>query len=307
MKPPHAFRPVAILFFLLLIGGCSCSANVEEQGPLSPEGEPPTNPDPIAKSHVGLDLMLVKAGEFEMGAPASDKEAAERERPRHRVKITRPYYLGKTETTIGQFRQFTKATGYKTDAENDGYGTGAWKADLSDVDRLKGATWEKPGYPVTDEHPVTCVSHADAQAFLKWLGEKDGVMYRLPTEAEWEFATRGGTTSRWWFGDNPDDLGKNEWFSGNAEKTVHPVGKKAANPLGLHDTLGNVREMCRDWLGDYSAEAVSDPTGPEKGDVRVGRGGDVFGPVNHLRSTYRGRSDARFRFNFVGFRVCRPL
>ena len=195
-----------------------------------------------------MKMRLIPPGEFLMGAtPAefglfkAEDHAAElkRQMPNHTVKLTKPYRVGVTEVTVGQFRRFVKDAKYKTEAETDGtggdvidQGKHAWKA---------GIYWDKPGYEHTDDCPVTQVSWNDAVEFCNWLSRKGGPGYRLPTEAEWEFACRAGSRTSYFFGDDPKQVGDYAWHKGNADGHPHSVGEKRPNPFGLFDVLGNVR------------------------------------------------------------------
>src|SRR5262249_5278878 len=128
------------------------------------------------------------------------------EHPQHEVRITRPFYLGVTEVTRGQFRLFVDEEGYRTEAEKDGKGGYGWNEEKKTFEQNPRYTWQSPGFEQTDEHPVVNVSWNDAQAFVGWLSRKEGETYRLPTEAEWEYACRAGTTTRYSCGDDPEGL-----------------------------------------------------------------------------------------------------
>ena len=139
-----------------------------------------------------MKFVLIPPGEFLMGTPA-DRFGSAQEKPQHRVRITRPYYLDTHEVTRGEFSQFVAATGYKTEAERDGGRAATFNA-KGDLHEDQNAGWKNPGFEQTDVHPVVIVSWNDAAAFCRWLSEKEGATYRLPTEAEWEYACRAGTT-----------------------------------------------------------------------------------------------------------------
>ncbi len=160
----------------------------------------------------------------------------------------------------------------------------------------------------TDDFPVESVSWEDAQEFigrLNELSEETGRVYRLPTEAEWEYACRGGTTTRYYFGDSSDELGEYAWYSGNSERRTHSVGQKRPNAWGLYDLHGNVWEWCSDWYsGDYYANSpLEDPTGPESGSIRVYRGGSWDFTARSCRSAYRYGYWPGYRLHYLGFRV----
>ncbi len=245
------------------------------------------------RSSVGLTLRLIGAGRFEMGendlGPGFSKDHSEFQtgdvRPVHPVVLTKPYYLATTEVTVGQFKQFVVDTGYKTSAETNAAGSVGWdpappKDNPRGVSTFRdggGFNWKQPGFDQEDSHPVTGVSFADAKAFCAWLSKKEGVKYRLPTEAEWEYAARAGTESFFSFGDAyrgviqrfanignvelelafPDRV-RRQWLVDvkvdPADKHVFtaPVGSYQANPWGLFDTYGNVWEWCEDDYLDTS-------------------------------------------------------
>ena len=173
---------------------------------------------------IGMKLVLIPAGEFKMGSRESAEDTAaffnktygedvlkadffKDEHPQHRVRITRPFYLGKYHVTRGQFRQFVADTGYKTDAEKgEKPGAYGWSMGKETFKFNERYSWRNTGFEQTDEHPVVNVSWNDAVAFCKWLSRKEGKTYRLPTEAEWEYACRAGTTTRYYSGDDPETL-----------------------------------------------------------------------------------------------------
>ena len=143
-----------------------------------------------------MKLVLIPAGEFLMGSPDSDKDAEDDEKPQHRVRITRPFYLGAHEVTRGQFRRFVDETGYRTEAEKNDAGGLGYDAQSKKLKQDRKFNWLNPGFEQTDEHPVVNVSWNDSVAFAEWLSRKEGRTYRLPTEAEWEYACRAGTKTQ---------------------------------------------------------------------------------------------------------------
>ncbi|MEN6449553.1 MAG: CapA family protein [Thermoguttaceae bacterium] len=291
------------------------------------------------KNSIGMKLERIPAGEFMMGGAEAAEDLVKAfaayhrqpdffsdEYPRHRVRITRPFYLGKYEVTVGEFRRFVDETGYKTEAERDG--TGGWgynpKTAKCEGRDLK-YNWRDPGFPQTDEHPVLNVTWNDAVAFCQWLSRKEKQDYRLPTEAEWEYAARGGATTRYANGDNPDALAKiaNVYDStgrttfphvqeldippGSHPRFTVPVGGYPANGFGLCDVHGNVWEWCSDWHGEdyYAHSPVDDPKGPPSGTVRIRRGGGWNSFPLWARAAMRNWNTPKSRCVNLGFRVAR--
>jgi len=205
----------------------------------------------------------------------------EDEHPRHRVKLTKSFHLGRTEVTQVQWKAVM--------------GTTPWKGKQS----------VKEG----DDYPATFVNWDDAVEFCRKLSEKEGVEYRLPTEAEWEYACRAGTTTVYSFGDDESQLAEYAWYENNArwagEEYAHIVGQKKPNPWGLYDMPGNVSEWCQDWYGEYPSGDVTDPVGPASGSLRVLRGGSWDDFARSCRSTHRNRYAPSGRISFLGFRVLR--
>jgi formylglycine-generating enzyme len=156
-----------------------------------------------------------------------------------------------------------------------------------------------------DDCPVEQVSWNDVQDFLKKLNEMTGKRYRLPTEAEWEYAARGGNKSKGYLYSGSKTLGDVAWYNSNSGGKSHPVGKKAANELGLHDMSGNVLEWCSDWYGSYPTGAQNNPTGADKGAYRVYRGGSWGHIPRYCRAAGRGDGTPAFRGNDLGFRLAR--
>ena len=286
---------------------------------------------------IGMRLVEIPAGEFMMGSgedgaaivaafPDHDRDPEEfrDELPRHRVRITRPFLLGAHEVTIGEFQAFVAATGYRTEAERDG--TGGWGYDPA-VGRCLGReprfTWRDPGFEQTPRHPVLNVSWNDAQAFCEWLSRAEGRAYRLPTEAEWEYACRAGTTTRYACGDDPaglvqaarvlDPAGRNVKLhvqdvpiaADQAKPFPVAVGSYAANAFGLHDMHGNVWEWVADRYGaeTYAPGSATDPTGPQEGPRRVRRGGGWNSFPIWARSSFRNWNKPDSRCVNLGFRV----
>jgi formylglycine-generating enzyme required for sulfatase activity len=168
-------------------------------------------------------------------------------------------------------------------------------------------TWRWPGFDQTDDHPVVNVSWNDATAFCDWLSRQEGQEYRLPTEAEWEYACRAGTTTRFSFGDDDTALGESAWYSANSGNQTHPVGEKRPNAFGLYDMHGNIWEWCSDWYSAdyYRRSPADDPRGSEAAEDRVFRGGSWGVEPRLARTAYRGRGAPEYRCHFLGFRLAR--
>ncbi len=234
---------------------------------------------------VTMKLVLIPAGEFMMGSPKSQEGRRAHEGPLHKVTIRKPFYMGITEVTVAQFGAFVGATGYKTQAEKKG-----WVGVLRKGTRKKvrGVSWRKCSFDQTPAHPVVCVSWNDAVAFCRWLGKRTGQNSRLPTEAEWEYACRAGTKTRFYFGDDDKQLPDYAWYKVNSGHKTHPAGQKKPNAWGLYDMHGNVWEMCADWYADSYANATAvDPQGPASGSNRVLRGGSWHDGLGSCRSANR--------------------
>ena len=176
---------------------------------------------------IGMKLNLIPAGRFLMGSPEG-RDSEFPEWPRHEVALSRPFYLGAHEVTVGQFRRFMNETGHKTEAERDG-GAFFLNSERSAAKRDPKLTWQAPGWKQDDNHPVVCVTWNDALAFCKWLGKREGKLYRLPTEAEWEYACRAGSQTDFHFGDNPKNPGRFAWYASNSGERANPVGQLEAN------------------------------------------------------------------------------
>ncbi|MCB1208559.1 MAG: SUMF1/EgtB/PvdO family nonheme iron enzyme [Verrucomicrobiales bacterium] len=251
-------------------------------------------------SGVTIDMMLIQPGSFVQGSPVTEvgREDDERERP---VSLTKAYYMGKYPVTRGQFARFVAATRYRTEAEvgtSGGFGIEGGK-----LVQRKQFTWRNPGFAQTDDHPVVIVTADDAKAFCQWLSKQSRYDCQLPTEAQWEFACRAGTTTAHYL----EPVDAVAWHRGNSNATTHPVGQKKPNGWGLHDLYGPVWQWCRDWYGLYPAGAATDPlqTNRNLSDKprQVIRGGSFMSDVSHSRSAERYRNDAKSRNADNGFRI----
>ena len=261
---------------------------------------------------VKMPLVRIKAGTFLMGSPGSDKDAPANEKPQHEVKITRDFFLGKFDVTRQDFARFVEEENYKTDAEQNGQGGWGYNAANNPLEQRAQFTWRDPGFEQTGRHPVVNVSWNDANAFCRWLSKRTGRRCELPTEAQWEYACRAGTTTRYFTG---DDSGRLKGYANIADETLKsmainwtsaryyisfadgfpftsPVEAMKPNPWGLHDMTGNVWQWCSDWYVEkyYEYSPSADPPGPEvpdKGDVRVRRGGSWYCGPRFWRSAAR--------------------
>ncbi len=272
---------------------------------------PPPNQQPTAAplkhgateytNTLGMKFKLIPAGKFTMGSPREEidrccklEEARNdwagrylrSEGPDHPVEITRSFYLGVTEVTVGQFRQFVEEAKYQ----------------------VGDTHWRDPGFEQTDDHPVVCVSCKNAIDFCAWLSKKEGKTYRLPTEAEWEYSCRAGKPdSRYCFGNDEAQL-QNYATYNNDRNGTSPVGQKKPNDWGLYDMHGNAWEWCQDyWAPDYYLNSpVKDPMGPGAGEGFVCRGGSWRDAAVYCRSAFRVYAhapDSRDTNNRIGFRV----
>lgn len=279
---------------------------------------PPAREKSFPEPAMGLmDFTYVRGGCFPMGDVFGDGEPDER--PVHEVCVS-DFQLGTYEVTVGQFRQFVDATGYRTEAERgDGcfYNTGnEWRKD-------RAVSWRNPGYFQDDRHPVVCVSWNDAMAYATWLGRQLGRKCRLPTEAEREYAARsGGKAYKFSWGDGwpagniADESTKRRypgWVIWGGYDDGHvftaPVGSFLPTELGLFDMTGNVWEWCWDWYGEryYGESHRNDPAGPKGGTFRILRGGAWFDTPAFLRTTDRLMNAPDLRNTNFGFRVAVPM
>jgi formylglycine-generating enzyme required for sulfatase activity len=227
----------------------------------------------------GWSLVEIKPGSFIMGSPSGEAGRFDDE-VQHKVTLTHGYWLGKYEVTQGQYEELTGMN---------------------------------PSYFPGPNLPVEQVSWDDAQEFMNKLNDREeaagrlpaGWIYRFPTEAEWEYAARAGTTTAYSFGDDGGALGKYAWYEDNSGEQTHEVGLKDPNPWGLYDMYGNVYEWCADWYEDYPVGDATDPTGPDAdtGWGRVFRGGGCYADLRSCRSALRISLGPIARYNSLGFRV----
>jgi formylglycine-generating enzyme required for sulfatase activity len=223
--------------------------------------------DKTLVNSIDMEFVLIPAGTFQMGSNAGVNE-----KPIHTVRISKPFYLGRYEVTQGQ-----------------------WQVVMgNNPSTIKGNA----------QRPVETVSWEDVQEFIRTLNTTEGsTQYRLPTEAEWEYAARAGTTTAHSFGDNADLLGEYAWLFCNVGDATQPVGRKRPNPWGLYDMYGNVWEWVQDWYGPYTAGTAVDPAGPSAGSNRVMRGGSF----TYIRSALRNHYAPGDRVAGIGFRLLREV
>ena len=272
-----------------------------------------------ATSADGIEMILVKGGTFTMGCTSEQSDCDNDEKPTHQVTLS-DFYIGKYEVTVKQFKQFVDETAYKTDADKDGgsyFWTGsAWekKAGVNWKSDEKGIVRPQSEY----NHPVIHVSWNDAVAYCKWLSQETGKQYRLPTEAEWEYAARGGASTgsastgsatgatKYAGSNNIDEVA---WYNGNSNSKTHPVGLKKPNELGIYDMSGNVWEWCADWYdkGYYNNSPRNNPRGPTKGDYRVLRGGSWGYDGRFCRVALRDYFSPDLRLFNLGFRLAQDF
>ncbi|WP_337949519.1 formylglycine-generating enzyme family protein [Prevotella sp.] len=232
-----------------------------------------TNSDNISipvKDGISIEMVRVEAGTFTMGATPEMENPLDDEKPAHQVTLTNDYYIGKYEVTQA-----------------------LWKAVMGN----------NPSYSKGNNLPVERVSWDNCQKFISKLNRITGKTFRLPTEAEWEYAARGGNKSRGYQCSGSSNLSDVAWYEDNSGNKTHNVGSKQANELGIYDMSGNVHEWCQDWYDKYSNSSKVNPTGANSGSYRVSRGGGWAGYAWDCRSSYRNYCSPGSRYNHLGLRL----
>ena len=300
----------------------------------------------VERNSLGMAFVWLPAGEFLMGSDESPLSLARAysqleasrftelndESPVHPVRINRAFWMGQHEVTVAQFRRFVEASGHVPESVADGTGGYGWRADYDPAQTARGDafegrdrrySWRDPGFPQGEDHPVVNVTWNDAQALAAWLSKTEGRRYRLPTEAEWEYACRAGSRTRYHAGDDVrsllgvanvfDEAAARHWprwqamaLQGNdGHAFTAPVGSFEPNAWGLHDMHGNAWEWVADWHDDgyYARSPVDDPAGPDEGTVRVRRGGSWHTWAFYARAAYRNWNAPDTRYTLVGIRL----
>jgi len=243
-----------------------------------------------------IEMVYVEGGTFRMGSNDGDSD----EKPVHTVTVD-GFYIGKYEVTVSQYLQFAKET-------NSHYPEWLESGSVYNIYHGTDNHYKKFGSALTNEnHPIIGISWHDAKAYCEWLSRKTGMKYRLPTEAQWEFAARGGNKSRGYIYSGSYTIGEVAWYTENSNGKTHPVGQKKANELGIYDMSGNVWEWCADWYaGDYYADSPRyNPENKTQTSGRVGRGGGWFSYPGYCRVADRGSWGPGNRGVYVGFRLLR--
>jgi len=300
----------------------------------------------VIHNHLGMSFTYIPAGSFLMGSNETENSLShdfpqyelarlsefQDESPLHQVVISKPFWMGQHPVTIAQFALFLTHSGYIPESIRDGtggYGFNSLDAHLKTIDdevfegRNTLYSWDKTGFTQADDFPAVNITWNDANAMAKWLSDHEGKKYRLPTEAEWEYACRAGTNSRYFTGDDPSTLtshakvfdldSANIWpqwqlyaldFHSHYEFAA-PVCSFLPNPFGLYDMIGNVWEWCSDWYAEnyYQYSPTNDPQGPNEGEAKVRRGGSWHTWPLYCRSSFRNVNTPESRYILAGMRL----
>ncbi|MAX24930.1 MAG: hypothetical protein CMJ19_10540 [Phycisphaeraceae bacterium] len=333
-NPLLAVMAIAMMLLIIVFGVTFIREIEQPKDQTSPAPQSAPLTDQTLTNSLGMTLIRLEPGRFMMGSGLSTEQLLTKfgrttsgykdEFPQHEVHLTQPFYLAATHVTRKQFAQFINATQYQTTAQQIGWVTGMTQTKL--FGKHDGLTWDHPGFEQADDHPVVCVSYDDAVAFCQWLSNKENLTYRLPTEAQWEYACRAGTDTLFWWGnelqeaqgkENLHDASYDNWYAtlihskgfmrwlswDDGYAQTSPVGKYQANPWGLYDMLGNATQWVRDGYAPYASEKRIDPIGPNQAKRRITRGGNWYVIPHYARSSRRSIVPAPFVSNTLGFRV----
>jgi len=307
--------------FAVIVGGCQLRDVVDEGGEA-----PTTYTETITSKRgdsISFEMVGIPGGMFVMGSPSEEAGSKDDERPQHKVHVA-PFYLCATETTLELFQAYYEETMDAARSEASA------SKNRDNLDAITGPT------PVYGDmtmgygkmHPAMGMTWHNARTFCEWLSRKTGRKYRLPTEAEWEYACRAGATKVFCCEDDPDRLADVAWYKANSDFETHEVAKKKPNAWGLYDMPGNVREWVRDFYSPKAYEnsanesSTVDPQGPTSGKVHVARGGDYNSSIEELRCAARAFEEKWWRsgdpqipkskwwlpqMDFIGFRIARSI
>lgn len=239
------------------------------------KGVTPITPNTFTVNGVSFNMVLVEHGTFQMGSESGGSDV----KPVHSVTISQDYYIGETEVTQG-----------------------LWYAVMGQKPTSSGSQWSS-SYGLGDDYPAYYISWNDCQEFITKLNQLTDQTFRMPTEAEWEYAARGGNKSQGYTYSGSNTIDEVAWCNSNSSSSTHPVATKKANELGIYDMSGNVWEWCSDWYSSYSSDAVTDPVGATSGSGRVLRGGCWNISATYCRTAYRYNDDPTFRYHGNGFRL----
>ena len=305
-----------VAFACPLVGAVTSSGDVGDTSctkPTTSSSQPASAPEAFTNS-LGVTMILVKPGTFVMGSPPTEDDGpyhSRIEETQHVVTLSKPFYLARTEVTNGDYLQFLWQTGYDGFQEANEHYLAHWgkpviwklkKGDREAVLGLKTSRFWKTA--------IHFISWKNAVAFCRWISQREGRKYRLPTEAEWEYGCRAGSSDRFCFGDDEQLLLQYAWYKDNSGLVPCPVGAKRPNAWGFCDMHGNVWEYCQDYWAEYPDHPVVDPTGPAGGSGRVIRSGYFStGPsgVRSARRSYMPETGAPYAGGFrIACDITRP-
>lgn len=314
------FIQIGIFITILALAGLPCQAQTENQS--KPAKSKSVSKIPKAGKHFRdcaecPEMVVIAKGSLKMGSPDTEDGRNDNESPEHQVELA-PFALGKHEVTRAQFAAFVKHAKHNAGEECRVLVDGKFEQ--------TSAGWKSPGFPQSDNHPAVCISWDDAKAYANWLSKKSGKNYRLPTEAEWEYAARAKTQAARYWGDNPDvscayanaaDKIAQEKIQGTISWIVHncadgyaytsPAGKFKANGFGVYDMLGNVLEWTEDLYEESYLNTSLETKAKEEAVRRVLRGGSWYDAPRFVRSAARDKAEPASRYANFGFRLARSL